>query len=78
MFDTIWHLVMNILKVGDIDCLAIVRRRLGSEREPTTVAQQLLELDEGLLLLDRREVEQVVKEQARLKEKEPFSQGVQQ
>lgn len=70
MFDCVWHLVQSILGLDDQAVLDIDRRRLTTERDSSNVSKQLMELDDGVQLLDRAEAEEVAKEQKKLKGKD--------
>lgn len=75
LFDAVWHLVQNILGVDDSTALRITRRRMTSQHDPTAVTKRLMELDDALHLLDRAEVDEVVKAQKKIKGKEPLLVG---
>lgn len=63
LFDVLWHLVQSILQSDDDTTLRLVQRRLNAERDSADISQQLIDLDDGLTLLDRGEIDEVVKEQ---------------
>lgn len=60
----------HVLEVSDEAALRITRRRLTSQHDAAEVTKHLLELDDGLSMMDRREVEEVVKEQKKIRGKE--------
>lgn len=73
LFDTLWALIQHTLGIAECDVLPIVHRRMAAQSDSSSVTEQLLDLDDGLQMLDRKEAEEVVKEQKKIKGQELHS-----